>query len=281
MKLVRYGASGAERPGLIDQQGAVRDLSEHVSDIGPHSVTPESLKQLSEIDPSKLPLVEKRVRFGPCVGNIGKFIGIGLNYVEHAREAHLVVPPEPPVFLKATSSVIGANDTIRIPRTAKKTDWEIELAFVIGREAKYVSEAEAEDHIAGYCVANDVTERAFQIERQGQWTKGKSCDTFGPIGPWFVTKDEVVDPNNLRMWLKLNGDIMQDENTSDMVYKPPFLVSYLSQFMTLYPGDVVQTGTPYGVGVGMTPHKFMKNGDILECGIDGLGVQKHDVVDDD
>jgi 2-keto-4-pentenoate hydratase/2-oxohepta-3-ene-1,7-dioic acid hydratase in catechol pathway len=277
MKLVRYGPKGSERPGLIDADGAIRELSEHVDDISGSALSPRLLATLAKLDPYSLPLVQGNPRIGPCVTDVGKFICIGLNYSDHAAETGAKVPPEPIIFMKATSAIVGPNDDVLIPRGSEKTDWEVELAFVIGKPAKYVAEAEALDYVAGYCVANDVSERAFQAERSGQWTKGKSCDTFGPIGPWLVTKDEVPDPQNLKMWLSVDGKTMQDGSTKTMVYGVAFLVSYLSQFMTLLPGDVVSTGTPPGVGLGMKPPRFLKPGEVMELGIEGLGTQRQTV----
>lgn len=277
MKLVRYGEAGSERPGLIDADGAIRDLSAHVRDIAGATLSPDSLASLARLDPRSLPLVSGSPRIGPCVAGVGKFICIGLNYSDHAAETGAKVPPEPIIFMKATSAIVGPNDDVVIPRGSAKTDWEVELGFVIGKTAKYVSEADALDHVAGYCVVNDVSERAFQTERSGQWTKGKSCDTFGPIGPWLVTRDEVADPQELKMWLTLNGETMQDGSTRTMVYGVAFLVSYLSQFMSLHPGDIVTTGTPPGVGMGMKPPRFLKAGDVVELGIEGLGKQRQAV----
>lgn len=274
MKLVRYGKAGKEKPGLIDAQGKIRDLSEHVADIGGKDIDPKNLKKLAKIDPESLPKVSGNPRFGPCVAGTGKFICIGLNYSDHAAETGATVPPEPIIFMKASSAIVGPNDDVLIPRGSVKTDWEVELAVVIGKTAKYVSEEDALDYVAGYAVAHDVSERAFQAERQGQWTKGKSCDTFGPTGPWLVTKDEIKDPQDLKMWLTVNGKTMQDGSTKTMVYGVKYLVSYLSQFMSLHPGDIISTGTPPGVGLGMKPPVFLKDGDVVELGIEGLGTQK-------
>lgn len=272
MKLVRHGAPGAEKPGLIDAEGRLRDLSAHVPDIAGATLT--RLQDLAALDPASLPLVPGSPRLGACVGGIGKFICIGLNYFDHAAESGMAVPPEPIIFAKYTSAVCGPNDPILIPRGSVKTDWEVELAVVIGKPAKYVTEAEALDHVAGYCVVNDVSERSFQTERSGQWSKGKSSDNFGPTGPWLVTPDELPDTDNLAMWLKVNGQIMQQGSTASMVYKVPFLISYLSQFFTLHPGDVISTGTPPGVGMGLKPPRYLKPGDVVELGIDGLGSQR-------
>ncbi|MGN6123840.1 MAG: fumarylacetoacetate hydrolase family protein [Sphingomonas oligoaromativorans] len=280
MKLVRTGAPGTERPGLIDADGRIRDLSAHVADIAGGVLTPEGLARRAAIDPASLPLVEGDVRFGPCVGQVGKFLCIGLNYSDHAAESGMTVPPEPVLFTKATSAIVGPNDDVAIPRGSVKTDWEVELGIVIGKAAKYVSEEEAEAHIAGYCLINDVSEREYQLERHGTWDKGKGCDTFGPIGPWLATRDEIADPDNLKMWLEVNGHRYQDGNTATMVYKPAFIVHYLSQFMTLHPGDVISTGTPPGVGMGQKPPVYLKAGDVIELGIEGLGIQRQNVVAD-
>jgi len=274
MKLLRYGEVGSERPGLLDQDGKIRDLSAYVADIGGTALHPVSLDMLSKLDAKSLPAVSGNPRIGACVAGTGKFICIGLNYSDHAAETGATVPPEPIIFMKASSAIVGPDDDVLIPRGSVKTDWEVELGVVIGKTAKYVSEAEALDYVAGYCVSHDVSERAFQAERQGQWTKGKSCDTFGPIGPWLVTKDEVADPQNIKMWLTVNGKTMQNGSTKTMVYGVAYLVSYLSQFMSLHPGDIISTGTPPGVGLGMKPPVFLKAGDVVELGIEGLGQQK-------
>lgn len=279
MKLVRYGPAGQEKPGLVDKDGKVRDLSAHVGDIAGEAISPAGLKKLAAIDPASLPEVAVD-RYGPCVAGTGKFICIGLNYSDHAAETGATVPPEPIIFMKATSAIVGPNDDVEIPRGSLKTDWEVELGVVIGKHAKYVSENEALDHVAGYCLINDVSERAFQAERQGQWTKGKSCDTFGPTGPWLVTKDEVADPQKLKMWLEVNGHRYQNGSTETMVYGVKYLVSYLSQFMSLHPGDIISTGTPPGVGLGQKPNIFLKAGDVMTLGIEGLGEQKQTVVQD-
>ncbi len=278
MKLLRYGKPGKERPGVLDADGKIRDLSEHVSDIAGAALAPNALKKLAKIDPASLPLVRGKPRLGPCVAGTSKFICIGLNYSDHAAETGATVPPEPIIFMKANSAIVGPDDDVLIPRGSKKTDWEVELGVIIGKKAKYVTEAEALDYVAGYCTINDVSERAFQAERQGQWTKGKSCDTFGPTGPWLVTKDEVADPQNLKMWLTVNGKKRQNGSTKTMVYGVAYLVSYLSQFMSLLPGDIISTGTPPGVGLGMKPPKFLKNGDVVELGIEGMGTQKQTFV---
>jgi 2-keto-4-pentenoate hydratase/2-oxohepta-3-ene-1,7-dioic acid hydratase in catechol pathway len=277
MKFLRYGEAGQEKPGILDADGAIRDLSAHVSDLSGAALAPDALAKLGAVDVNSLPKVEGNPRLGPCVAGTGKFICIGLNYADHAAESGMAVPPEPVIFMKATSAIVGPNDDVLIPRGSEKTDWEVELGIVIGKTAKYVSEDDALDYVAGYCTLVDVSERAFQIERSGQWTKGKSCDTFGPTGPWLVTKDEVADPQNLKMWLTLNGETMQDGSTKTMVYGVRYLVSYLSQFMSLQPGDIISTGTPPGVGMGMKPPRYLKAGDVVELGIEGLGTQKQNV----
>ena len=277
MKLVRYGETGAERPGVIDADGKIRDLSGHVKDIGGADIDPAALKKLAALDPKSLPLVAGDPRIVPFVAGTGKFICIGLNYSDHAAETGATVPPEPIIFMKATSAIVGPNDDLLIPRGSTKPDWEVELGVVIGKKAKYVSEAEALDYVAGYCTVHDVSERAFQTERSGQWTKGKSCDTFGPTGPWLVTTDEVKDPQDLKLWLTVNGKTMQDGSTNTMVFGPAFLVSYLSQFMSLMPGDIISTGTPPGVGMGMKPQVWLKPGDVVELGVEGLGNQRQTV----
>lgn len=272
MKFARYGERGAEKPALVEADGTLRDLSGHVDDIAGDVLT--RLDALRDIDPASLPVVEGSPRLGACVGRTGKFICIGLNYADHAAESGLEVPPEPVIFAKYTSAICGPNDPILIPRGSEKTDWEVELAFVVGKKAKYVSEADAMDHVAGFCVVNDVSERAYQIERSGQWSKGKSSDNFGPTGPWLVTPDEAGDFDALHMWLDVNGERVQDGSTATMVYRVPFLLSYLSQFFTLEPGDIVSTGTPPGVGLGFNPPRYLKAGDVVELGIEGLGTQK-------
>jgi 2-keto-4-pentenoate hydratase/2-oxohepta-3-ene-1,7-dioic acid hydratase in catechol pathway len=280
MKLLRYGPQGAEKPGLLDAGGKIRDLSGLVGDIGGATLSDEGLDRLRRLDASKLPEVDPSVRLGACVAGTGKFVCIGLNYSDHAAETGATVPSEPIIFMKATSAICGPDDPVIIPRGSAKTDWEVELGFVIGKRGKYVSEADAMDHVAGYCLVNDVSERAFQTERQGQWTKGKSCDHFGPTGPWLVTRDEIADPQKLPMWLSVNGVKRQDGSTATMVFGVRFLVSYLSQFMSLEPGDIVSTGTPPGVGMGMKPQRFLKPGDVMRLGIDGLGEQEQKVVRD-
>lgn len=277
MKLARYGTKGGEKPGLLDSSGLLRDLSAHLGDIDGAALSPQSLQRLSALEPETLPLIEGEVRYGACVGNVGKFICIGLNYSDHAAESGMEVPPEPVIFMKATSSISGPNDPVIKPRGSTKLDWEVELAVVIGSHVSYADQDEAARAIAGYCVCNDVSERSFQLERHGQWSKGKGCDSFGPIGPWLVTADEVTDPENLRMWLEVNGHRYQDGSTSTMVYKPAFLVSYLSQFMSLQPGDIISTGTPPGVGLGQNPPVYLNPGDRIDLGIAGLGSQ-HQVV---
>lgn len=279
MKLLRVGQPGQEKPAILDQDGKARDLSAHVKDIGGEAISPESLKAIAALDLSTLPLLDDD-RIGACVSGTGKFICIGLNFSDHAAETGAQVPSEPVIFMKATSAIVGPHDDVIIPRGSEKTDWEVELGVVIGKTAKYVSEADAMDYVAGYCVSHDVSERAFQTERQGQWTKGKSCDTFGPVGPWLVTKDEVADPQNLGMWLKVNGETMQNGSSKTMVYGVAHVVSYLSQFMSLHPGDIISTGTPPGVGLGMKPPRFLKAGDVVELGIEGLGTQKQTFVAD-
>ncbi len=279
MKLMRVGKPGQEKPAILDAEGKVRDLSAHVKDIGGDAISPEGLKKIAAIDVTTLPVLNED-RIGACVAGTGKFICIGLNFSDHAAETGATVPPEPVIFMKATSAIVGPNDNVVIPRGSEKTDWEVELGVVIGKTAKYISEADALDYVAGYCVSHDVSERAFQTERAGQWTKGKSCDTFGPIGPWLVTKDEITDPQNLGMWLKVNGQTMQDGSSKTMVYGVAHVVSYLSQFMSLQPGDVISTGTPPGVGMGLKPPRYLKAGDVVELGIEGLGSQKQTFVAD-
>ncbi|NKL34473.1 2-hydroxyhepta-2,4-diene-1,7-dioate isomerase [Rhizobium leguminosarum bv. viciae] len=279
MKLMRVGEAGSEKPALLDADGKIRDLAGHVADIGGEAIGPAGLAKIAAIDPKSLPEIPPG-RIGACVAGTGKFICIGLNYSDHAAETGAAVPPEPIIFMKATSAIVGPNDNVVIPRGSEKTDWEVELGVVIGKTAKYVTEAEALDYVAGYCVSNDVSERAFQTERSGQWTKGKSCDTFGPIGPWLVTKDEIPEPQNLGMWLTVNGQKMQNGSSKTMVYGVAFLVSYLSQFMSLHPGDVISTGTPPGVGMGLKPPRYLKAGDVVELGIEGLGTQKQTFVAD-
>jgi len=280
MKTLRYRAGGSVKPGILDGENKVRDASSLIHDWDSSTVTIEKLESIKSIDLPTLPEVEKVDSIAPCVSkkSIGKFICIGLNYSDHAAETGMKVPPEPIMFMKATSAVIGPNDDVMIPKNSQKSDWEVELGVIIGKEAKYINEQQSQDHVAGYCVVNDLSERAFQIERSGQWVKGKSCDTFGPIGPYLVTKDEVSDPQNLKLWLDLNGKRMQDGSTKTMVYGVNFLVSYLSQFMSLQPGDIISTGTPPGVGMGMKPQVFLKPGDVMTLGIEGLGQQTQKTI---
>lgn len=278
MKLLRYGPSGAEKPGLLDAEGQVRDLSEVVSDIAGDVLSDAGLDALRTVDPQTLPVVEGKPRIGPCVGQVGKFICIGLNYSDHAEEAGMQLPDEPVVFAKATSAISGPNDDVEIPRGGEKTDWEVELGFVIGKLAKYVSVEDALDYVAGYCVVNDVSERDFQLHRSGQWIKGKSCDTFGPIGPWLVTRDEVPNPQDLEMYLDVNGERQQTGSTRTMHFTVAQIIAHLSQFMSLQPGDVITTGTPPGVGMGQKPERYLKAGDVMELGVSGLGGQTQKVV---
>jgi len=278
MKLLRYGPAGQEKPGLMDGDGNIRCLADHIFDIDGNSISDETLAALRQLDASDLPLVSANVRLGPCVGNVGKFLCIGLNYSDHAAESGMSVPTEPEVFTKATSAICGPDDDIIQPLNSEKLDWEVELAIVIGKHTSYVSEEQAADHIAGYCVCNDVSERLFQLEKGSQWDKGKGCDTFGPIGPWLVTRDEVGNPLDLNMWLEVNGHRYQDGNTRTMVFGPAFIVSYLSQFMSLQPGDVISSGTPPGVGLGQKPPVYLAVGDEIKLGIDGLGIQNQTVA---
>ena len=280
MKLLRWGPVGQEKPAILDTHGIARDLSGLVPDIAGPVLSDTGLEMLRGLDAAGLPPVPDEARIGPCVGQTGKVICIGLNYSDHAAETGAPVPPEPITFMKATSALCGPNDPIIVPRGSEKTDWEVELAIIVGTTARYVPEADALSCITGYTVANDVSERAWQMEHSGQWTKGKSSDNFGPVGPWLVTRDEVPDPQNLRLWLSVNGERMQDGTTATMVYGVGFLVSYLSQFFTLLPGDIIMTGTPPGVGLGMKPPRFLKPGDLVELGIDGLGQQRQEVIDD-
>ena len=279
MKLLRYGPKGMERPGLLDQDGNLRDLSTVVADINGPALSHTSLSNIASIEPATLPLVEGKPRYGACVGGIGKFICIGLNYADHAAETGAAIPKEPVVLMKATSAVSGPNDAIVIPRNSKKTDWEVELALVIGEPTSYLNEADAARCIAGYFICNDVSEREFQLERSGQWDLGKGCDSFGPIGPWLVTSDEIADLNNLTMWLKVNGKTYQRGNTSTMIFKPAAIVSYLSRHMSLQPGDVISTGTPPGVGMGQKPPLYLQAGDSISLGIDNLGEQHQQVTE--
>jgi len=278
MKLLRYGVKGEEKPGMLDQDGRVRDLTGIVDDIDARAIAPESLDKLRELDPGSLPLVSGNPRIGPCVAGVGKFMCIGLNYSDHAAESGMDVPTEPVLFMKATSAISGPNDDIVIPRGSEKTDWEVELGVVIGKTAKYVDVADALNYVAGYCVINDLSERAFQLESTGQWVKGKSCDSFGPIGPWLVTRDEVPDPQNLALWLDVNGHRFQNGSTRTMVFGVDEIVSYLSRFMSLQPGDIISTGTPPGVGLGQNPQVYLSPGDSVRLGIAGLGEQSQRCV---
>ena len=281
MKLVRYGEIGSEKPGLIDSEGNIRDLSGHIDDINGFTLSDTSLDKLRTLDPASLPLVEGEQRFGACVNNVGKFMCIGLNYSDHAAETGAEIPAHPILFMKATSAIIGANDTVMIPRNSHATDWEVELGVVIGTACKYVEPDEALDYVAGYCISNDVSERHFQAKLTGQWTKGKSCDTFGPIGPWLVTRDEINDPQNLDMTLDVNGQRRQTGNTETMIFSVAECIAHLSQLMTLHPGDVISTGTPPGVGLGMKPEPvYLKAGDVMDVWIDGLGHQRQTVGQD-
>ncbi|GAA4104007.1 fumarylacetoacetate hydrolase family protein [Zhongshania borealis] len=277
MKLLRFGEVGQEKPGLLDEEGNIRDLSAYVKDIDGEFLGGELFAKTQVIDTASLPLVSGQPRLAEPVTGVGKFICVGLNYEDHARETGTVVPPEPVLFMKATSSITGPFDRVELPPHSKKSDWEVELGVVIGKEAKYVSEAEAMNYVAGFCVINDLSEREFQLEREGQWMKGKGCDTFGPLGPYLVTPDEVGNVDNLDIWLELNGERVQDGNTKTMVYKVPFLVHYISQFMSLQPGDIISTGTPPGVGLGMTPPKYLKEGDVMRLGIENIGEQQQSV----
>ncbi|MFL4471727.1 fumarylacetoacetate hydrolase family protein [Tateyamaria armeniaca] len=282
MKLVRYGTPGAEKPGVIDGSGRVRDLSGLVADIGGDTLRASGLDGLRDADVDALPLVDgvpqQDLRLGPCVGGIGKFICIGLNYADHAEEANMPVPPEPVIFNKWTSAVVGPNDPIQIPRNSLKTDWEVELGVVIGEPGVYIDEADAMGHVAGFCVINDVSEREFQLDRAGTWDKGKGCDTFGPTGPWLVTRDEIADVDDLDMWLDVDGERMQSGSTATLIYKVPHLVSYCSRFMSLQSGDIISTGTPPGVGMGQSPPRYLRGGEVVTLGITGLGVQTSHVL---
>lgn len=278
MKLLRVGPGGSEQPAILDSAGRIRSLAGVVPDIAGDALSAAALDRLREIKPESLPLVDGDVRIGPCVGQVGKFMCIGLNYAEHAAETNIPIPAEPVLFMKATSAICGPNDDLQIPRGSSRTDWEVELGIVIGERAKYVSEEEALDYVAGYCTVHDVSERDFQMERCGQWTKGKSCDTFGPIGPWLVTKDEVPDPQNLGLWLEVDGHRYQNGSTKTMIFGVKKLVSYLSQFMSLLPGDVISTGTPSGVGLSLKPANFLRPGQVVRLGVDGLGEQTQRTV---
>ncbi len=281
MKLLRYGEPGRERPGLLDGEGRIRDLSAHITDVGGEALLPESLTRLRQLDINSLPVVDGRPRLGACVGGIGKFICIGLNYADHAAETGAALPDEPVIFNKWTSAVVGPNDNVIIPRGSQKTDWEVELGVVIGKGGRYINEADAMQHVAGYCVINDVSEREYQIERGGTWDKGKGCDTFGPTGPWLVTADEIPDPNALSLWLEVDGKRYQDGNTRTMIFKVPYIISYLSRFMSLQPGDVISTGTPPGVGLGQKPQPvYLRAGQTMRLGIEGLGEQQQLTVED-
>jgi 2-keto-4-pentenoate hydratase/2-oxohepta-3-ene-1,7-dioic acid hydratase in catechol pathway len=277
MKLIRYGTQGIEKPGMMAADGTIRDLSGHIEDLTGAELSDAGLARLRDIDVNSLPVVEGSARLGPCVGNVGKFVCIGLNYADHAAESGMALPEEPVIFFKATSAIMGPNDDVEIPRHSVKTDWEVELGVVIGKAAKYIPESEALDHVAGYCVINDLSERDFQLHRSGQWVKGKSADTFGPIGPWMVTRDEVPDPQNLAMYLEVNGHRYQDGSTKTMHFDVATIVSHLSQFMSLQPGDVISTGTPPGVGMGQKPETYLKPGDVIELEIEGLGKQRQNV----
>ncbi|HIL18520.1 MAG TPA: FAA hydrolase family protein [Gammaproteobacteria bacterium] len=279
MKLLRYGPKGAEKPGLLDGNNQIRDLSSIIPDLTGDTVDPGTMARLSALDTDTLPPVEGTPRIGPCIGNVGKLVCIGLNYSDHAKETGSPIPSEPIVFMKATSSINGPDDDIELMRGSVKTDWEVELGFVIGRETKYVTEAQALDHVAGYCIVTDVSEREWQLERQGNWSKGKSGDTYGPIGPWLVTPDEVGDPQSLGLWLDVNGTRHQDGNTNTMIFPVSKIISYLSECMSLQPGDVIATGTPPGVGMGMKPQVFLQAGDSMRVGVEGLGVQAQRIVD--
>jgi 2-keto-4-pentenoate hydratase/2-oxohepta-3-ene-1,7-dioic acid hydratase in catechol pathway len=282
MKLVRYGAVGQEKPGMVDTNGTLRDLSAHVADFTGETIGDDSIAKLRALDPASLPAVDGNPRMGSCVGNIGKFMCIGLNYADHAAETGADIPEHPILFMKANSAITGPNDDVVMPRGSTKTDWEVELGVVIGKAAKYVSEEDALDYVAGYCLCNDVSERHFQTSLTGQWTKGKSCDTFGPTGPWLVTRDEVADPQNLDMCLDVNGKRMQTGNTKTMIFTVAQVISHLSQLFTLHPGDVISTGTPPGVGMGIKPEPvYLKDGDVMELSIQGLGVQRQNVRADD
>lgn len=278
MKLLRFGPIGQEKPGVLDANNRIRDLSGVVADIGGETLSDEGLAKLRALDLESLPLAPEGVRYGACIAGVSKFLCIGLNYADHAAESGLPIPDEPVLFSKFTSAICGPNDDVLKPRGSTKLDWEVELGIVIGKTASYIDEADADAHIAGYCTINDVSERAFQIERGGTWDKGKGCNTFGPIGPWLVTRDEIPDPANLKMWLTVNGKTFQDGSTATMIFKPAFIVAYLSQFMTLLPGDVISTGTPPGVGLGQKPPLYLEVGDVMELGIEGLGQQRQVVA---
>ena len=278
MKLLRVGKVGEEKPAVLDDNGLIRDLSDHISEIDTEFLGNNGFEKVAKLDLDSLPVIDENERIGQPISHVGKFICVGLNYADHAAESGMEVPSEPVLFMKATSSVMGPNDTVYMPPKSEKSDWEVELGVIIGKEAKYVTEENALDHVAGYCVINDLSEREYQIEKQGQWCKGKGCDTFGPIGPYLVTAAEVEDSNQLGIWLELNGKRVQNGNTNTMVYKVPYLVHYISQFMSLQPGDIISTGTPPGVGFGMSPPAYLKEGDVMRLGIDGMGEQQQIVA---
>lgn len=278
MRLLRFGPPGSEKPGLLDTDNTIRDLSGIIDDISPATLSDEALQRLGQLDPTSLPIADGTQRLGPCVSGTGKYLCVGLNYSDHAEESGMTPPPEPILFMKATSAIVGPNDDVVLPLRSEKSDWEVELGIIIGSEARYVSEQNAIDHIAGYCVLNDLSERTFQLERSGQWVKGKSADTFGPVGPYLVTRDEVPEPNNLRLWLEVDGKLYQNGTTANMIFKVPYLVSYISQFMTLMPGDIIATGTPAGVGMGQSPKVFLQEGNTLRLGVEGLGEQSQRIV---
>ena len=278
MKLLRFGEIGAEKPGILDDENNVRDLSDHIDDIDGRTISEEGLNYIRSIDIAGLPIISAQTRIGPCVGNVGKYVCIGLNYSDHAEEANMPIPSEPIIFFKATSCITGPNDKIILPKNSQKVDWEVELCIVIGAEARYVSEADALEHVAGFCVANDVSERHFQLERGGQWVKGKSADSFGPIGPWLVTRDEVPNVQNLNLYLEVDGKRYQDGSTSTMIFGVSHIVSYVSHFMSLQPGDIIATGTPPGVGMGQNPQVFLQEGQVVSASVEGLGTQKQLVV---
>ena len=278
MKLLRFGEIGAEKPGILDDENNVRDLSDHIDDIDGRTISEEGLNYIRSIDIAGLPIISAQTRIGPCVGNVGKYVCIGLNYSDHAEEANMPIPSEPIIFFKATSCITGPNDKIILPKNSQKVDWEVELCIVIGAEARYVSEADALEHVAGFCVANDVSERHFQLERGGQWVKGKSADSFGPIGPWLVTRDEVPNFQNLNLYLEVDGKRYQDGSTSTMIFGVSYIVSYVSHFMSLQPGDIIATGTPPGVGMGQNPQVFLQEGQVVSASVEGLGTQKQLVV---
>jgi 2-keto-4-pentenoate hydratase/2-oxohepta-3-ene-1,7-dioic acid hydratase in catechol pathway len=279
MKLLRYGPPGREKPAILDSAGRLRDLSQHAPDIARTTLLQDSLKySIGALDPESLPLVEGNPRIGPCVGQVGKIVCVGLNYADHAAESNMLVPAEPVLFLKSAGAIVGPNDDVEIPIGSEKTDWEVELGMVIGESAKYVTRERAMDHVAGYCIINDVSERAYQLERGGQWDKGKSCDTFAPLGPWLVTPDEIPNPQNLDLWLEVDGHRFQTGNTRTMIFSVAYLVSYISQFMTLQTGDVISTGTPPGVGLGQKPPRYLRAGQTMRLGVSGLGIQQQRTV---